>query len=55
MRGHVFSRFYGLPTERIARFYGLRLRLSDQARLLLGNPPRGFSPRYRLAEGGAGS
>jgi lycopene beta-cyclase len=50
-RWHVFKRFYGLPVETIERFYALRLRRIDRGRLLMGRPPRGFSPRYRLARG----
>jgi lycopene beta-cyclase len=50
-RWHVFERFYGLPVETIERFYALRLRPIDRGRLLMGRPPRGFSPRYRLGRG----
>ncbi|UCE01383.1 MAG: lycopene beta-cyclase CrtY [Candidatus Latescibacterota bacterium] len=50
-RWHVFKRFYGLSVETIERFYALRLRPIDRGRLLMGRPPRGFSPRYRLARG----
>ena len=34
----------------VERFYALRLTWADRFRLLVGNPPRGFSPRYRLTE-----
>lgn len=49
-RRHIFERFYRLPMETIERFYALRLTWTDRFRLLVGNPPRGFSPRYRFAE-----
>jgi lycopene beta-cyclase len=40
---NVFARFYTLPESVIARFYALTLTGWDQARILLGRPPRGFS------------
>lgn len=40
---NVFERFYGLPDAVIARFYALALTPLDQARIVLGRPPRGFS------------
>lgn len=50
-RWHIMRRFYRLPLETIERFYALRLRPIDRARLVLGRPPRGMSLRYRLVEG----
>jgi lycopene beta-cyclase len=50
-RWHIMHRFYGLPLETIERFYALRLRRIDRARLVLGRPPRGMSLRYRLGQG----
>lgn len=44
-RYHVFERFYRLRTPLIERFYRLELSPADQARLLVGRPPRGFSFR----------
>jgi lycopene beta-cyclase len=41
-RWRVFDRFYRLPVETIERFYALRLRASDMARILVGRPPRGL-------------
>ncbi len=49
-RRHIFERFYRLPMATVERFYALRLTWADRFRLLVGNPPRGFSPRYRLTE-----
>jgi len=49
-RTHIFERFYRLPLKTVERFYALRLTWADRFRLLVGNPPRGFSPRYRLTE-----
>lgn len=42
---NVFERFHRLPEPVIRRFYALRLTTKDRARLLLGRPPRGLSPR----------
>lgn len=47
-RRHIFERFYRFPRETIERFYALRMTWADRLRLVVGNPPRGFSPRYRL-------
>ena len=52
MRWHIFARFYRMPLPLIRRFYALRMNRSDQARLLVGRPPRGLSLRYRMAVGG---
>lgn len=51
MRWHVFSRFYRLPHPVIERFYALRMGTADQARLVVGRPPRGLSVRHRLRSG----
>lgn len=51
MRRHVFARFYRLPQPVIDRFYALRLNGSDRVRLLVGRPPRGFSPKFRFQTG----
>lgn len=48
MRQHIFARFYRLPDDLIERFYALRLKPADRLRLVVGQPPRGFSPRYRM-------
>jgi lycopene beta-cyclase len=45
---NVFARFYRLPEPLIARFYALALTRWDQARILLGRPPRGFSLAHAL-------
>jgi lycopene beta-cyclase len=45
---NVFARFYTLPEAVIARFYALSLTRWDQARILLGRPPRGFSLSHAL-------
>jgi lycopene beta-cyclase len=45
---NVFARFYRLPEPVIARFYALTLTRWDQARILLGRPPRGFSIAHAL-------
>lgn len=47
-RHHLFSRFYRLPLDRIARFYALGMRADDRARILCGQPPRGMSLRRRI-------
>ena len=47
-RRSIFERFYRLPLDVIERFYSLRLSGADRWRLLVGRPPRGLSPRYRL-------
>lgn len=47
-RWHVLDRFYRLPEETIRRFYALDMTAVDQARLLVGRPPRGLSLRNRL-------
>lgn len=44
-RWRIFDRFYRLPEDTIRRFYALDLTLGDQARLLVGGPPRGLSWR----------
>ncbi len=46
---NVFARFYRLPEPLIARFYALSLTRWDQARILVGRPPRGFSLTHALA------
>jgi lycopene beta-cyclase len=45
---NVFARFYRLPEAVLARFYALSLTRWDQARILLGRPPRGFSLTHAL-------
>lgn len=45
---NVFARFYTLPEAVLARFYALSLTRWDQARILLGRPPRGFSLSHAL-------
>lgn len=50
-RWHIFKRFYTFPLGTISRFYSLRLTWGDRFRLLVGNPPPGFSLRYRLRGG----
>ena len=40
---NVFERFYRLPDALIHRFYSLSLTRLDQARIVVGRPPRGFS------------
>jgi len=52
MRWHIFARFYRLAEPLIRRFYAMQLQVSDQARLLVGRPPRGLSVRHRIAGGG---
>jgi lycopene beta-cyclase len=52
MRWHVFARFYRLASPLIRRFYAMELQVSDQARLLVGRPPRGMSVKHRIAGGG---
>jgi lycopene beta-cyclase len=47
-RWRVLDRFYRLPEETIRRFYALDMTAVDQARLLVGRPPRGLSLRNRL-------
>lgn len=47
---NVFERFYALPEDVIARFYGLRTSALDRARILLGRPPEGFSLVDALGE-----
>jgi lycopene beta-cyclase len=47
-RWHIFQRFYRLPLETIARFYALRMTMTDRIRLLVGRPPRGLSLRHRI-------
>jgi lycopene beta-cyclase len=42
-RYHVLERFYGLPLDTIRRFYALETTPADRARILCGQPPRGFS------------
>lgn len=51
MRWNIFARFYRMPVALIRRFYALRMRASDQARILVGRPPRGLSIRHRMATG----
>jgi lycopene beta-cyclase len=51
-RWHIFKRFYTFPPETIERFYALRMTWGDRFRLLVGKPPRGFSPRFRIDESG---
>lgn len=46
---NVFAWFYRLPEEVLARFYALALTRWDQARILLGRPPRGFSLSHALS------
>lgn len=50
-RYHVLQRFYRLPEPTIRRFYSLELSRADQARILCGRPPVGFSLRRLLAGG----
>jgi lycopene beta-cyclase len=45
-RVNVFERFYGLPADTISRFYALSMTATDQARILVGWPPRGMSLRH---------
>jgi lycopene beta-cyclase len=52
-RWHVLDRFYRLPEDTIRRFYALDMTASDQARILVGRPPRGFSLRSRLRRASA--
>lgn len=52
MRWNIFARFYRMPVPLIRRFYALRLRASDQTRLLVGRPPRGLSLGFRVGSGG---
>lgn len=47
-RWHVLDRFHRLPEETIRRFHALDMTLGDQARILVGRPPRGLSLRSRL-------
>jgi lycopene beta-cyclase len=53
MRWNIFARFYRMPVPLIRRFYALRMRASDQARLLVGRPPRGLSVGFRVGSGGS--
>jgi lycopene beta-cyclase len=48
LRWHILDRFYRLPEETIRRFYALDMTAGDQARVLVGRPPHGFSLRSRL-------
>ncbi len=47
-RRPIFERVYRLPRETVSNFYALRLSWWDRARVLLGRPPRGLSPRHRF-------
>lgn len=42
-RRGIFERFYRLPEATIARYYAMRLRPVDKARILGGRPPAGLS------------
>ncbi len=42
-RWNALARFHRLPEETVERFYAMRTRPSDRARILLGRPPRGIS------------
>jgi lycopene beta-cyclase len=46
---NVFARFYTLPEDLIRRFYAMSLTRTDQARIVVGRPPRGFSLAIALA------
>ena len=48
-RRNIFERFFRLPEPTIRRFFSMRLRTVDKARLLGGRPPRGLSMRRRSA------
>ena len=50
-RRNIFERFFRLPESTIRRFFSMRLRAVDKARLLGGRPPRGLSVRRRRAAG----
>jgi lycopene beta-cyclase len=50
---NVFERFYELPDDVIARFYGLSSTWGDRARIVAGRPPRGFSLRAARASVGS--
>ena len=52
-RRNVLERFYKLPEPVVRRFYALEMRRFDQARILVGRPPRGMS--WRAALGGEAS
>jgi lycopene beta-cyclase len=41
-RWRLFKKFYQLPEKTIERFYALQITHSDQARILLGQLPRGL-------------
>jgi len=43
LRWDIFSRFYRLPEDTIARFYSLQSNRSDRIRAVLGRPPAGVS------------
>ena len=47
-RWRVLERFYGLPEETLRRFYAFETTAGDQARILVGQPPRGLSLCHRL-------
>ena len=54
-RRNIFERFFRLPEPTIRRFFAMRLRALDRARLLGGRPPRGLSAhRWRRAHAAAG-
>jgi lycopene beta-cyclase len=52
-RANIFEKFYRLPNSSIERFYSLNLRAVDQARILSGRPPKGFSIRRAVHRGEA--
>ncbi len=47
-RWELLARFYRAPSETIARFYALRMSVSDRLRLIAGWPPRALSLRAAL-------
>lgn len=49
-RWQALARFYRMPEATIERFYAMRTTRWDQARILLGRPPRGVSLTRAFAE-----
>lgn len=44
----IFARVYRLPRSVLRNFYALKLTQWDRVRLLVGRPPKGFSPLHRM-------
>ena len=53
-RHRVFSHFYRLPADTIARFYAAKLTTMDKLRIVSGRPPVEIGAAMRLLVGGKG-